>query len=405
MVRAGREFLHTPGPTPIPDRVLNAMHRQALDLSDPRLEEISYSCMADLKEVFRTRAHVFLYACNGHGGWEAALANICAPGDTVLVPETGQFSNGWARLARHLDLEPVVVPGDWRHAIDPQSVEDSLRKDTDHRIKAVLAVQTDTATGITSDIAAIREAMDAARHPALLAVDTIASLGTTPFDMDGWGVDVAIAASQKALMCPPGLAFVAANERALLTARDTPRARSYWDWDMRLDGEFYQNFAGTAPEHHIFALREALNMIAEQGLDAVFRRHERLARATHRAVEAWSEGGALSFNAVIAEERARSVTTILCDEGRALRTHARERLGVALGGGLGKLEGKAFRIGHMGDVNEPMILGCLSTVELAMTEIGIPHGPGVRAAIDALAEDRAVAQGEDRDHAEPVPQD
>lgn len=389
MDRAGREFLHAPGPTHIPDRVLNAMHRQPLDLSDPRLEEICYSAMEDMKAVFRTSGRVFVYACNGHGGWEAALANLCAPGDAVLVPGNGRFSESWGHLAELLELAPEIMPGDWRHAIDADAVEDRLRRDTGHRIKAVLVVHTDTATGITSDVAAVRRAMDAAGHPAFLVVDTIASLATTPFEMDAWGVNVAIAASQKALMCPPGLALLAVDERALEHARTVARGRSYWDWHARLDSGFYRKFAGTAPEHHLFALREALDIIAEQGLEAIFHRHARLARAVQGAVAAWSAEGAMSFNAVVPEQRSNAVTTILTTEGPRLRTHAREALGVSLAGGLGRLEGKAFRIGHMGDVNEPMILGCLATVELAMSELGIPHGSGLRAAVDALATQRA----------------
>ena len=391
--RVGREFLHTPGPTNIPDRVLAAMHRQAIDLADPRLKDLASSVFEDMKKVFRTSGRVFIYAANGHGGWEAGLTNVCAPGDAVLVPEVGHFSNSWADHARALGLKVDVIASDWRRAIEPDQIEARLRQDTDKRIKAVLAVHVDTATGVAADIPAIRAAIDAAGHPALLVVDTIASLAAARFEMDAWGVDVTITASQKALMCPPGLAIVAANERAVEISAKLPRHQRYWDWGARTGDEYYLKFNGTMPEHHMFGLREALNIIEENGLEAIFRRHDRLAGAVQRAVEVWSEGGALGFNAVVPEQRSVSVTTIRTADGvngDLVRSYARDKLGVALGGGLGALAGKAFRIGHMGDINEGMVLGCLSTVELALVELGIPHGKNaVRAAVEFLARERA----------------
>lgn len=392
----GHEFLHSPGPTHIPDRVLRAMHRQPLDLVDARLKEIARTCFADLKEVFRTSGHVFVYAANGHGGWEAALSNLCVPGDVVLVPEVGHFSNSWADHARALGLEVETIEGDWRHAIDPGEVEAHLRRDTAGRIKAVLAVQTDTGTGITNDIPAIRAAIDAAGHPALLVVDTIASLSAMPFEMDAWGVDVTIAASQKALMCPPGLAILAANDRAVEVSARLPRHQRYWDWGPRLGEESYMKFNGTMPEQLMFGLRESLTLIREEGQPAIQRRHRRIAGAVHRAVEAWGEGGAFAFNAPIREQRAVTVTAIRVADGIAdrIRTHAREALGVSVAGGLGALAGQAFRIGHLGDINEPMILGCLSALELAFLELKVPHGTGgVRAAIEELASRRAEEGG------------
>ncbi|MGO1118837.1 pyridoxal-phosphate-dependent aminotransferase family protein [Rhodovibrionaceae bacterium A322] len=389
MADAGRQFLHTPGPSPIPDRVLGAMHRQALDLVDPKLQNLTFACYDDLKTIFGTKGDVFIYSCNGHGGWEATLTNLFGPGDHVVVPETGVFSNAWANHASIFGIEAELLPGDWRQAIDPAVLEARLKADKDGKIKAVLAVHTDTGTGITSDIQALRAAIDAAGHPALLVADTIASLGATPFDMDAWGVDVAIAASQKALMGPPGLAFVAANQKALEVAARNPAPRQYWDWKNRLGDQFYMLFCGTAPEHGLFALREALDMIKEQGLDAVFARHKRIAEATQLAVSHWAEGGALEFQALKAAERSRSVTTIRMSEEfhpDALRDYARNTLNVALGGGLAALDGKAFRIGHLGDINEPMILGCLAAVETAMTVLKVPHGTGgLRAAVDHLA--------------------
>lgn len=388
----GHEFLHSPGPTHIPDRVLAAMHRQPLDLVDSRLKAIARSCFADLAGVFRTEGKVFIYAANGHGGWEAALANLCAPGDAVLVPEVGHFSNSWADHARALGLETISLEGDWRHAIDPGQIEDRLRQDRGGRIKAVLAVQVDTGTGVASDIAAVRAAIDAAGHPALLVADTIASLAAMPFEMDEWGVDVAIAASQKALMCPPGLAILAASDRAIAVSAGLARRHRYWDWAPRLAEENYRSFCGTMPEHLVFGLRAALDMIAEEGLPAIFRRHRRLAGAVHRAVEVWGEAGALSFNAAVPGERSVSVTAIRTGEGidaDRIRSHARETLGVSVAGGLGALSGHAFRIGHLGDLNEPMILGCLAALEVAFIELGVPHGAGgVRAAVEWLAGER-----------------
>ncbi|MDB5558989.1 MAG: hypothetical protein JWQ36_1923 [Enterovirga sp.] len=386
----GHEFLHAPGPTHIPDRVLAAMHRQPLDLVDKRLKDIAHSCFADLADVFRTKGQVFIYAANGHGGWEAALANLCVPGDAVLVPEVGHFSNSWADHARALGLEVISLQGDWRHAIDPDAIEAALRRDSERRIKAVLAVQVDTGTGVASDIPAVRAAMDAARHPALLVADTIASLGAMPFEMDAWGVDVAITASQKALMCPPGLAILAANERALRSAAVLPTSQRYWDWKTRMAEENYRAFCGTMPEQHIFGLRAALDMITEEGLPAIFARHRRLAGAVQRAVEVWAEAGALSFNAALREQRAVSVTAVRTAEGidaDRIRTHTRETLGVSVAGGLGLLSGRAFRIGHLGDLNAPMVLGCLAALEVAFIQLGVPHAPGgVRAAIEFLAE-------------------
>ena len=389
MSRSAREFLHTPGPTHIPDRVLNAMHRQCLDLADPELETLAVSCFEDLKSMFRTSGEVFLYSSNGHGGWEAALANLFEPGDLVLVPEAGQFSRGWAAHAEALGLEVQATLGSWREALDPQAVEDALRADGQGRIKAVLAVQTDTATGITSDLQAIRQAIDACGHPALLVADVVASLAAAPFEMDAWGIDVAIGASQKALMGPPGLAMVAVSERTQALAAGKAGHRCYWDWRTRSQAELYRRFCGTVPEQALFGLREALDILAEEGLEAVIRRHARLAGAVQATVSVWAEAGALEFNALVPEQRSVSVTTVLVPEGvdaQAFRDFAREELKVALGGGLGPLEGKAFRIGHLGCLNEPMILGCLAGVETALLRRGIPHGEGgLRAAVESLA--------------------
>ena len=388
-VRRGRDLLMVPGPTPVPERVLRAMHRQPVDFSGPAFIALSDRLFREVRAVFETEAQVFLYAANGHGAWEAALANTLAPGDAVLIPEVGQFSEGWRDHARALGLECRTVPSDWRHPIDPAAVERALREDAGGRIKAVLIVQTDTAAAITSDIAAIRAAIDAAGHDALYMVDTVASLGATPFRMDAWGVDVAVAASQKALMLPPGLAMVAASERAQARGREGGMPRRYWDWVERNGGHHYQRFCGTAPEHLIFGLDEALTMIREETLDGAIARHRRLADAVRAAVAAWGAAGALTFNAVEPGYRADSVTTVRVSETvdpEAIRVMAREEYGVAISGGLGALQGRAFRIGHMGDIGESDILGGLAVIDLVMKRLGVPVGEGaLDAAVSSLA--------------------
>lgn len=394
-VKRGRNFLHTPGPTNIPDRILNAMHRPAIDFSGPDFLELAIEIFRDIKPIFRTESRVFIYTSSGHGAWEAALANVLSPGDKVLVPETGQFSASWTDMARTLSIEADYLTNDWRHGIDPDEVEQKLRDDKDHAIKAVLTVQTDTGTSITSDIPAVRRAIDAANHPALLMVDTIASLGTIDFRMDDWGVDVAVGASQKGLMLPPGLGFTATSEKALRAAEACTMPRNYWDWRNRQDDAHYRWFCGTAPEHLIFGLREAISMVMEEGFDRIFARHARLAGAVRKAVGVWAEAGAIDFNAVVEEQRSNSVTTIrVADDydGDAVRAACRDNFQIALGGGLGQLQGRAFRIGHMGDLNEPMILGCLAGVEAALQVCGIPHGRGgTQSAIDHLAVTAASA--------------
>jgi len=388
-VKRGREFLNVPGPTNIPGRILNAMHRPAVDFSGPEFIDIAISCFRDLKALFRTEGDVFIYAANGHAAWEAAMVNTLSPGDTILVPETGHFSTGWGETAQALGLRVKTVPSDWRRAIDPAAVEQALREDAEHAVKAVLMVHTDTATGVTSDIRALRAAIDAAGHPALFMVDAIASLATTELAMDDWGIDVVVGASQKGLMCPPGVALVAAGAKAMQAHASSTLPRRYWDWTDRSAKEHYRKFCGTAPEHTIFGLREALTMLEEETLDGACRRHARLAEAVRLCVGKWCEGGALQFNAVNPNERSNAVTTILLPphvQTEALRAMCRDHFSVAVGGGLGKLMGKAFRIGHMGDMNEPMILGCLGAVEAALKRLDVPLGAGgMQAAIDFLA--------------------
>jgi alanine-glyoxylate transaminase/serine-glyoxylate transaminase/serine-pyruvate transaminase len=365
------------------------MLQPAVDFTDPDFLAMTQSCFADLKKVFRTESEVICFASNGHGAWEAALVNTLSPGDKVLVPTSGHFTQNWAEMAEAFEIEIVEAPGDWRHAIDPDGIENCLRNDREHAIKAVLTVHTDTATGITSDLPALRRAIDNAKHPALYMVDTVAALGTVDFRMDEWGIDVAVGGSQKGLMQPPGLAFNAASAKALEACKTAKLPRLYWDWERRLEEAYYRWFCGTPPEHLLFALREGLDMVLEEGLENAFDRHRRLAEAVRRAVAVWSRANALSLNAIVPEQRSNSVTTILVAEGYEadkLRMLSREKFDVSLGSGLGETRGKAFRIGHMGYLNEPMILGALAGVEASLEATGIPHEKGgVDAAVEFLA--------------------
>jgi len=388
-VRRGWNFLMTPGPTNIPERVQAAMNRPALEYAGPEFTNLSLQVHDDLKKLFRTEAEVFIYSANGHGAWEAALSNTLSPGDTVLVPGTGQFSMGWSAMAESFGVNSIYLENDWRNAIDPAEVEQKLREDTAHAIKAVLMVHTDTASAITSDIPAIRKAMNAVDHPALLMVDTIASLITTEFRMDEWGVDVTVAACQKGVMMPPGISFTAANEKARKVGEVAETGRNYWDWRTRRGKIHYTWYCGTGPVNMIFGLREAIDMILEETLEGAAARHQRLADAVRAAVGKWSEAGVLEMNAKVAHQAANGVTTVRTDDSvdiEALQSLLRDEFGVALGLGLGQLNGKTFRIGHMGYCNEPMILGALGAIETAFRMQGITHGEGgVMAAVESLA--------------------
>lgn len=386
----GHRFLHSPGPTRVPDEVLHAMSRQPMDLADPRLDLCIAACESGLKRLLQTDASdVYLYAANGHGAWEAVIANLIAPGQTVLVPGTGHFSESWAVQTEAMGGRVVRTPWVEGLPIDPAEIEAVLRADTAHEIVAVFVVHTDTASGITNDLAALRAAMDRSGHPALFVIDVVASLGAAPFAMDALLADVALGASQKGLMVPPGLAFVAVNTRAMETSRRNTTPRFYWDWQRRQSPLVYRKFCGTPPQSLVFALEASLALIALEGVDQVLARHRRIADAVHAAVECWSEAGALRFFATVPTSRSVSVTTIAVGEGvdpEAMRRIARERFQVAVAGGLGPLTGRAFRIGHLGDMNEAMILGCLAGIEAAMTVQGIPFGRGgVDRAISQLA--------------------
>ncbi len=387
-VANGRALLAIPGPTNIPDRVLQAMMRPAEELASTTVVDLTETLLADLRKVFRTRGETFIYAANGHGGWEAALTNVLSRGDKVLALASGRFAVGWGEMARFLGADVEVLAGSWRAAVDPAALEERLRRDERHEIRAVLTVQIDTASGVVNDIPAIRRAIDAASHPALLMVDGVASVGCMPFEMDEWGIDVAMTASQKGLMTPPGLAFVAANEKALNAHQQATMRTAYWDWTARLNPLLYMKHCGTPPEHLMFGLRAAVDMLFEEGLDAVWRRHALLAGATQAAVTRWAEGQALTYNVIEPAQRAPSVTTILVqDDPSTITDFAREVCGVTLGLAIGDLTGKAFRIAHMGHVNAPMVLGSLGAVEMALQAKSIPHGAGgVAAAVAYLSE-------------------
>ena len=396
-IKRGRKFLNTPGPTHVPDRVMNAMHQPTLDLSDPHFLDISISCFQDTQKVLSTSGEVFLYTSNGHGAWEAALANVFSPGDKVLIPETGNFSNAWSDMAKALHLNVINIPGDWRRALDPTLLEEKLKEDKNYEIKGVLIIHTETATGVTNDLPSLRKALDSANHPALFLVDTVAAVGTVDYQMDNWGIDVTVTASQKGLMMPPGLGIVAANEKALKIHQKSQMPKLYWDWNTRLEAEHYRKFCGTAPQLMIFGMREALDMIFEEGLENIYERHRVLAGATHAAVGIWSQAGTMSLNAIEPKERSTAVTTILTEDGidaNMIRDVCRDEMMVGLGGGLGDLTGKAFRIGHMGDINAPMLFAALASVEATLSYLDVKFAPGgVTAAIEHVAQSKKTGVG------------
>jgi alanine-glyoxylate transaminase/serine-glyoxylate transaminase/serine-pyruvate transaminase len=369
------------------------MFEQSMDLADPRVDAIIADCeqgLLRLLDAVDENTRAYLYSCNGHGAWEATLANLIPPGGLALIPGTGHFSDGWDEVARALGIETLRTPWIRGMPIDPAPVALALRDDTEHRIAAVCVIHTDTASSVTSDLAAIRQAIDETGHPALLVVDVVASLGAAPFSMHKIGVDVAMGASQKGLMMPAGLGFVAANGKARAAGTKHDRPRHYWDWRSR-DGPLnYQKFCGTPPLQMLLGLRAALRLIELEGLDAVHERHRRLAGAVHAALSVWRLGGALDFFCSDPTARSVSVTTITvtpAHDAAALRTLARERYQVALAGGLGPLTGRAFRIGHLGDQNEALILGCLAGVEASLKALSIPIGSGgLDAAIAALGQ-------------------
>jgi alanine-glyoxylate transaminase/serine-glyoxylate transaminase/serine-pyruvate transaminase len=376
----------------VPDEVLRAMHRPAVDIYSGPLLALTDGLLRDIARVFNTTGRAYIYISNGHGAWEASLTNVLSKGDRVLVLESGRFAIGWGEGARRMGCDVEVLKGGPRRAVRPAEVEARLKADKANggkTIKAVLVAQVDTASGVVNDIAAIGQAIRAAGHDALLMVDAVASLGCMPFEMDAWGVDVAMSGSQKGMMTPPGLGFVVANDRAREIHKTAGLRTPYWDWTDREGDQHYQKYAGTPPEHLLFGVRQALDLIFEEGLENVFLRHRLLAEAVRRAVGVWAEGQAIGFNIIEASERADSITCVQVNghDPEALRAYTNQKCGVILGQGIGELSGKAFRVAHMGHVNAPMILGTLSVIEMALGALSIPHAKGgAQAAIDFLGE-------------------
>ncbi|RVT85510.1 alanine--glyoxylate aminotransferase family protein [Rhodobacteraceae bacterium CCMM004] len=388
----GRSYLAIPGPSVVPDRVLRAMHRAAPNIYEGELPDMMPGLLTDLKALARTDGQVAIYIANGHGAWEAALANVLSPGDRVLVLATGRFGEGWAGVARGLGADVEILDFGKRATIDIARVEEALAADPDRRIRAVLTVQVDTATSVRNDLARVRAALDAADHPALLMADCIACLGCDRFEMDAWGVDVMVTASQKGLMTPPGLGLVYFNARAERVRDGAACVTPYWDWRPRTaPADFYQYFNGTAPTHHVYGLRAALDMIAEEGLEAIWDRHATLARAVWAAFDVWGSEGPLELNIAEPGLRSHAVTAVRTggDIGGRLRRWTETEGGLTLGIGLGMVEksdpafGGFFRIGHMGHVNAHMLLGALAVIDAGLKALGVPHGRG---ALDAAAE-------------------
>jgi alanine-glyoxylate transaminase/serine-glyoxylate transaminase/serine-pyruvate transaminase len=385
--RAGRHFLQIPGPTNVPDRVLRAIDFPTIDHRGPDFAAIGKDCLAGMKRVFKSpQGEVVIYPASGTGAWEAALANTMSPGDRVLMYETGHFATLWQKLATKLGLEVEFIPGDWRRGADPEAIEKKLRADADKRIKAVCVVHNETSTGVVSRIADVRKAIDAAKHPALFMVDTISSLASLDYRHDEWGVDVTVAGSQKGLMLPPGLSFNCISARALQASKSAKLPRSYWAWDEMIANGKSGYFPYTPATNLLYGLREALKMLLdEEGLDAVFARHQRHGEATRRAVRAWG----LEIFALDAREYSGSLTAVLMPAGHdadRLRKMILEAFDMSLGTGLTKLGGKVFRIGHLGDFNDLTLMGTLAGVEMGLQLAGVPmKKEGVQAAMEYLA--------------------
>jgi alanine-glyoxylate transaminase/serine-glyoxylate transaminase/serine-pyruvate transaminase len=383
--RAGRHFLQIPGPTNVPDRVLRAIDMPTMDHRGPEFAALGHEVLDGLKEVFRTTRPVVIYPASGTGAWEAALVNTLSPGDKVLMFETGHFATLWQKMAARLGLQVELVATDWRRGADPAIVEARLKGDAARAIRAVCVVHNETSTGVTSRIGAIRKAIDAAGHPALYLVDTISSLASIDYRHDEWGVDVTVAGSQKGLMLPPGLSFNCISDKAQKASQNAKLPRAYWNWDEMLANNKAGYFPYTPATNLLYGLREALRMLREEGLENVFARHDRHAEATRRAVRAWG----LEVLCAVPEEYSSSLTAVMTPAGHdadALRKRVLEAFDMSLGTGLGKLAGKVFRIGHLGDFNDLMLIGTLAGVEMGLELAGVPHRKGgVQAAMEFLA--------------------
>ena len=395
---SGRTYLAIPGPSVVPDRVLSAMHRAAPNIYEGEIVAMTHGNVRDLKRVAMTRHHVAIYIANGHGAWEAANANMFSRGDRALLAATGRFGHGWADHARRMGIDVEMIDFGKNAPADPARIAEALAADTNHTIRAVLVTHVDTASTARSDIPAIRAAIDATGHPALLAVDAVASIACDELRMDDWGIDILVGASQKGLMLPPGLGFLWFSDKALEACKTSDLATPYWDWKPRdLAIEFWQHFGGTAPTHHLYGLRESLTMLLEEeGLPNVWHRHETLASAVWAAFDAWGAGGAINLNMADPAARGRSVTAARITNGGAgiLRKWLEAEAGVTLGIGLGMAlpsepaYADFLRVAHMGYVNAHMTMGVLATMEAGMQALGIPHGSG---ALEAAA--GAIARG------------
>ncbi len=391
---SGRHFLQIPGPTNVPDRVLRAIDHPTIDHRGPEFQALARKVLADVRAVFQTRSPVVIYPASGTGAWEAALANTLSPGDSVLMFETGHFASLWKKMADRLGLKPIFLGGfdrgSWRRAVDAAAIEVRLAEDTQHAIKAVCVVHNETSTGATSNIAAVRRAIDRAKHPALLMVDTISSLGSIDYRHDEWGVDVTVAGSQKGLMLPPGLSFNAVSDKALAAAQTAKMPKSFWAWEEMLDANAKGFFPYTPSTNLLYGLAEALDMLQEEGLANVFARHARHAEATRRAVAAWG----LEILVEPAADRSNALTAVVMPNDAAGERHDADRLrkvihsnfNMSLGQGLGRLAGWVFRIGHLGDFNDLTLAGTLAGVEMGLALAGVPHrAGGVQAALAHLA--------------------
>jgi alanine-glyoxylate transaminase/serine-glyoxylate transaminase/serine-pyruvate transaminase len=387
MINQGVHHLHIPGPSPVPERVLSAMHRQVIDHRGPEFARLGQAILEGLKPLFGTSGPVIVYPSSGTGAWEAAIANTLAPGDRVLMAETGHFATLWRNMAVRLGIEVEFLPGDWRNGADPLTIEGKLA--ADKSIKAVMVVHNETSTGVTSRIGEIRKAMDHVRHPALLMVDAISSLASVPFQQDAWGVDVAVSCSQKGLMLPPGLGLVAVSPKALAAARTGGSRRSYWDWAEMLASNGRGYFPYTPATNLLYGLQEALVMLQEEGLDSVFARHQRLAAATRAAVRGWGLE-VLCRNPL---EYSPVLTAVMLPQGHdadLFRATALQKFNLSLGSGLSHVAGKVFRIGHLGDCNDLTLMGALCGVEMALAAANVPHrSGGVLAAMQQLDENGA----------------
>lgn len=386
MRQAGRHFLQIPGPSAVPDRILKAIGQQTIDHRGPDFSEVGRKALEGMKTIFKTKQHVFIFPSSGTGAWEAALVNTLSPGDSVLMFETGHFATLWNKMARKIGLEPEFLEGDWRGGAEPDRIEARLREDTNHVIKAVCVVHNETSTGSVSPIAEVRKAIDAAKHPALLMVDSISGLASIDFRFDHWGVDVCVSGSQKGLMLPPGLSFNAVSERALEHAKSVTMPRSYWDWHDMVGPNAKGNFPYTPGTNLLYGLNEAIEMLHEEGLNNVFARHARHGAATRAAVRAWG----LEVLCARQGEESGVLTAVLVPHGHsadAFRAMTLKHYDISLGNGLSKVADKVFRIGHLGDFNDLMLMATLSGVEMGLAKSGIPHqSGGAQAAMEFLKE-------------------